>query len=123
MYVVLLIFFSNGMLTSAISPRPDQETADNYIKQYQNLSHEYDLSEVTPCDGTPYNCSYNGKCVNNICVCKPQWMGPHCAILNLKPTNKTYGYQYMIDNQRVSSWGYENCLVLKYIATFTQNIC
>ena len=52
-----------------------------------------------------FDCSYNGDCVDHTCKCAPQWNGVNCDALNLLPTNKSSGYQYTLDSQRVSSWG------------------
>eukprot|EP01084_Bolivina_argentea_P194048 332899_1 len=78
--------------------------SDVHSMNYLNISIEYDLSAPTSCTHSR-DCSYNGKCMNDECVCNPQWMGPHCAVLHLLPTNKEYGYQYVLNDQHVSSWG------------------
>eukprot|EP01084_Bolivina_argentea_P268720 456516_1 len=62
------------------------------------------IAQRTKCT-SDFDCSYNGKCVDKYCECSPQWTGEHCAQLNLLPTDKSSGYQYNIDNQKVSSWG------------------
>lgn len=89
--------------TGDILPR-GYHSEDEYLASYQTLSQSYHLNDPTSCDSA-YNCSYNGECKSKVCVCKPQWTGPHCAVLNILPTNETWGYQYILNNQRVSSWG------------------
>eukprot|EP01084_Bolivina_argentea_P221540 375188_1 len=100
-YALLYVVFATGdLLARTQNGMSDEE----YSRTYMNISIEYDTTNSTVCK-TAFDCSFNGDCVNNICTCYPQWMGPFCAVLNLKPTNKTYGYQYTINGQRVSSWG------------------
>jgi len=36
-------------------------------------------------------CSYNGKNAGGVCACAPQWKGPHCASLNVVPTDRLAG--------------------------------
>eukprot|EP01084_Bolivina_argentea_P221542 375190_1 len=77
---------------------------DSYLQNTANIPIEYDIAAPTPCTSAR-DCSYNGECIKNVCECSPQWMGAHCAMLNLLPTNKAYGYQYFLNGQNVSSWG------------------
>lgn len=54
-------------------------------------------------------CSYNGKidAVSGVCVCLPQWQGPHCASLRLLPADKEGGFHspHSINATNTSSWG------------------
>lgn len=51
---------------------------------------------------TAADCSLNGDCVNNVCVCDSHWSGsPACDVLALLPTDKATGYH----NASASTWG------------------
>ena len=102
--VLLLLLIFNNIVNGTGDFLPYGMSPDQYSRDYVNLSIEYDYNAITSCT-SPRDCSYNGDCINNQCQCYPQWMGPYCAVLHLLPTNKEYGYQYILDNQRVSSWG------------------
>lgn len=49
------------------------------------------------------DCSLNGDCISNACVCDPWWSGsPQCDVLALLPTDKNTGYH---NSSVKSSWG------------------
>ena len=76
--------------------------------------------EAVTCS-TMADCSYNGVCKDAVCECFPQWMGWHCASLNIVPGHKdaglvireihTYvscaspGLQSVVNGSRQTSWG------------------
>ena len=39
------------------------------------------------------------------CQCRPQWTGPRCGELVLKPANRQSGYHYQENGVNISSWG------------------
>ena len=52
---------------------------------------------------TTEDCSLNGDCVNNKCICDPWWSGsPNCDVLALLPASKTDGYH---NSSGIASWG------------------
>lgn len=49
-------------------------------------------------------CQLNGKCtLGGVCDCAPEWTGPDCSLLNLKPARPSPHAGY--DEQGTSSWG------------------
>lgn len=49
------------------------------------------------------DCSLNGECVSNVCVCDPWWSGsPACDVLVLLPARRDEGYR---NSSNVTSWG------------------
>jgi hypothetical protein len=58
----------------------------------------------TPCI-TDSNCSYNGACVNEICVCDAAWEGAQCGTLRLLPTARVSGLRAVDDGHNTSTWG------------------
>ncbi len=60
------------------------------------------LNSVLSCN-TDDECSYNGVCSNNACVCDAGWLGDDCGILDLRPGPRSNGYN--MNAQGTSSWG------------------
>jgi hypothetical protein len=58
----------------------------------------------TPCI-TDSNCSYNGACVNEVCVCDAAWEGAQCGTLRLLPTARVSGLRAVDDGHNTSTWG------------------
>merc|ERR1711871_288522 len=53
---------------------------------------------------TSMDCSLNGDCVDNVCVCDPQWRGaPRCDVLSFQRLDKRQAPGY--HNATESSWG------------------
>lgn len=52
---------------------------------------------------TDDDCSLNGVCVQNGCVCDPGWVGTTCGALNITTVDAADGYDGL--PQGVSSWG------------------
>ena len=53
------------------------------------------------------DCAQNGECADGACACKSGWKGVACTQLDLLPTlnGQDAGYNYVTDEQNVSSWG------------------
>eukprot|EP01084_Bolivina_argentea_P233743 393606_1 len=69
------------------------------------LSHiHYIHSQAVKCS-TMADCSFNGICKNDICECFPQWIGGHCASLNIIAGSKDAGLHSVVNGTRQTTWG------------------
>jgi hypothetical protein len=51
---------------------------------------------------TDEECSLNGVCTNNACVCDPGWVGSDCGRLDVQPGPRANGYN--LTSEGTSSW-------------------
>jgi hypothetical protein len=51
------------------------------------------------------DCSYNGVCTNNLCVCQRAWKDDRCQTLALLPTTRRAGLRATDGGKNTSSWG------------------
>lgn len=59
---------------------------------------------ITSCT-TESDCSYNGVCVNKMCVCDAAWEGAQCGTLRLLPTARSSGLRAVDNGRNTSTWG------------------
>ena len=62
------------------------------------------VSGTTTCK-TGSDCSMNGICYVDRCVCEAGWTGTHCDQMSLKPANLKGGYDSPHNGGKTSSWG------------------
>src|ERR1700753_349805 len=49
------------------------------------------------------DCSLNGVCTKNTCICDPGWRSSDCGELDIRPTHRSAGYNFT--SKGISSWG------------------
>ena len=51
------------------------------------------------------DCSLNGRCEDNACVCNKGYSGPRCGSFKVAPTPAGSGYQLSDEDGHISTWG------------------